>query len=174
MTEEVDNAPKLKHLDLINEKSFTANGNKYFVSTQISIARWKEFQKLEPRLTIGTDMMGIFKQVRSAYDKLNTKEGKVADAAVTLYNIMSGIKGIDDSTREEPALLMAALVINKEGEDIGTYDEAVQLEKISEWKKEGYDMLHFFTFALSSIQGFRETYLEFIAQEIIKSKLQNY
>jgi hypothetical protein len=159
-----------KDLDLFTVKSFIANGHKYHVSKKISITRWKEYEKLEPRLTYGIGFDDLFKNIKKAYEALNSKEGKIADAAVILHNIMSGIKSIEDEKREHPSLLMCALVINREGEDTGKFDADLQLEKIEDWRKEGYDALPFFTFALCSIQGFRETYVEHITKELGKNQ----
>ena len=159
---------EVKTIDLFKVKTFEANGHKYSISKKISIARWKEYEKLEPRLTYGLNFDDIFKQLKKAYEALNTKAGNVLDAGIILHNIMSGIKNIEDSSREHPALLMAALVINREGEDSALFDEAAQLEKINDWSKEGYDVLPFFIFALTSIQGFRDTYVEYITKELIQ------
>lgn len=161
---------QIKTLDLFNIKSFEANGSKYFISKKISIARYREFEKLEPRLTFGVGFEEIFKNLKKAYEALNTKAGNVADAAVILHNTMAMIKDIENETREHPSLLMAALVINREGEDTGVFDEQIQKDKIEDWRKEGFDVLPFFTFALSSIQGFRETYIEYITKEMTKNQ----
>ena len=67
-----------------------------------------------------------------------------------MHNMMAMVKDIENENREHPSLLMCALVINREGEDAGQYDEKLQLEKIEDWRKEGFDILPFFTFALSS------------------------
>lgn len=157
-----------KDLDLFTVKSFEANGHKYHVSKKISIPRWREYEKLEPRLTYGVGFDYIFSNLKKAYEALNSKEGKIADAAVILHNMMAMVKDIENENREHPSLLMCALVINREGEDAGQYDEKLQLEKIEDWRKEGFDILPFFTFALSSIQGFRETYVEYITKELKK------
>lgn len=163
-------ANEVKTIDLFKVKTFEANGHKYHVSKKISIPRWREYEKLEPRLTYGVDFDAMFKQLKKAYEALNTKAGNIADAAVILHNLMSGIKDIENEMREHPALLMCALVINREGEDTGVFDEQIQREKIEDWRKEGFDVLPFFTFALFSIQGFRETYVEYIAKEMEKRK----
>jgi len=160
---------EIKTLDLTKIRSFMANGHEYHISSGISLSRYKEYEKLEPRLTYGVDFDSLFKQLRKAYDALNSnKEGR-ADAIVIIHNLMSGIKDIENEKREHPALLMAALVINRDGEDAGIYDEKKQLQKIEDWQKEGYDALPFFTFALISIQGFGAEYKKFVEMETIKN-----
>lgn len=157
-----------KELDLFKDKTFTANGHKYTVSSGISLNRYREYEKLEPRLTFGLSFDDIYKLLNKLYELLNKQ--KFADCAIIAHNLMSGIKDIENENREHPALLMAALIINRDGEDIGIYDEKTQLQKIEDWRKEGYNALPFFTFALSSIQGFGEEYKKFIEEEKIKNK----
>lgn len=146
-----------------NERFFKANGKTYFIADKISVNRWKQYEKLMPRLTYGIDFDSMQKALLKAYNSLNDK--KFADAAVILHNLMSGIKDANDDKRIHPALLMAALLINAEGEDAGIYDEKTQLNKISDWEKEGLDILGFFAFALNTINGFRETYLLYIKEQ---------
>lgn len=154
--------PEPRSVDF-NKKFFEANGKRYFICDKISINRWKEYEKLMPRLTYGLDFDTMNKQHTKAYAALNDK--KFADAAVILHNLMSGIKDANDDSRVHPGLLMAALLINYEGEDAGIYDLQIQLKKIKDWEAEGLDILGFFAFALASINGFRETYLSYIQSQ---------
>ena len=165
-----ETTPKAKSLDLLKTRTFQANGHTYHLVKEIPISRWREYEKLEPQLTYGLSFKEMQQQLTKAYNSLNSKEGRWADAAVIIHNILSGLKAIESETRNHPALMLAALVINREGEDAGVYNEALQIEKISDWEKEGYDVTPFFTFALISIQGFRESYLEFIASEMAKNE----
>lgn len=155
------------------EQTFIANGKKYYISEKISVRRFREYEKLVPLLTFGLDFNSVFAALKKGYAAANEK--RFADVAVILHNIMSGIKDADDEKRFHPALLVCALVINREGEDPGKYDEALQTEKIQDWQEEGLNMLDFFTLALTSINGFKETYLLYIqkqAQELVeKSEL---
>jgi hypothetical protein len=155
-------APEPKSVNF-NDRFFKANGKTYFIADKISVNRWKQYEKLMPRLTYGIDFDSIQKSLLRAYGALNEK--KFADAAVILHNLMSGIKDANDDKRIHPALLMAALLINAEGEDAGIYDEQTQLNKIKDWEKEGLDILGFFAFALNTINGFRETYLLYIKEQ---------
>jgi hypothetical protein len=154
---------EVKTLDS-NVKSFEANGNKYFISDKISIARFKQYEKLVPRLTLGLDFNQVFANLKVAYESLNKQ--KFSDASVIIHNIMNGITNIEDEKRVHPALLMASLVINKEGEDTRFYDEAMAMDKINDWQVEGLDMLGFFNLSLNSIQGFKETLLKFTQEQI--------
>jgi hypothetical protein len=146
--------------------SFTANGTKYYVSTKLSIKRYEEYEKLQPKLTFDLDFSVMFSTLKKAYAALNDR--KFADSAVIIHNLMSGIEDIRNEKRIHPALLMAALAINSEGEDPGTYDESAQLKKIEDWRAEGFDIYGFFIFALNTIKGFALEYNEFTAEGAIE------
>lgn len=118
---------------------------------------------MQPRLTYGVEFDQMNKAHAKAFAALNDR--KFADAAVIIHNLMTGIKDVTDDKRIHPGLLMAALVINREGEDVTDYDYQLQVEKIQDWEKEGLNILDFFRFALQSITGFRETYTLFIREQ---------
>lgn len=149
---------ELKTLDL-STKQFTANGKKYIISDKISIRRYAEYQKLLPKLTYGLGFDEIFKALKNAYAHLNKQN--FADSAIIIHNLMNGVSNVEESSRIHPALKMAALFINVEGEDIKDFDENLINEKIEDWTKEGYNISDFFTLALSSIKGFREAFQEY-------------
>lgn len=149
-----------------NCKEFVANGKKYFVNNKLSIARYEEYEKLQPRLAYDIDFENMFRQHKQQYQFLNDR--KFADAAVSLHNLMSGIRDLLDSKREHPALLMCALAIVGEKEDPGVYDENVQKEKIEDWRKEGYAMEGFFLFAAGTMKGLPKAYNEFIMEQVIE------
>lgn len=155
-------------------QSFMANGRLYNVSETISIDRWAEYEKLMPRLTYGINFEDMNKSHLKAYNFLNDK--RFADAAVIIHNLMSGVKDANDDKRIHPALLMCSLIINYEGEDTTKFSKEAQLKKIEDWTAEGLDILSFFAFALRAINGFRETYIAYMAEaanEVIeKSQLK--
>ena len=142
---------------------FMANGKKYIVSNSISVERFKEYEKLEPKLTFGIGFDDLIKNVKKAYEYVNQQ--KFADSAVVLHNIMAGIKDIENPTRIHPALAMCTLVINVEGEESARYTTAMVEQKVDDWMAEGLDMLDFFLLALRSIKGFRATYLEYTQEQ---------
>jgi hypothetical protein len=141
--------------------SFTANGKKYFVGTKLSIARYEEYEKLSPKMTFDLDFAAMFSGFKKVYGLLNDR--KFADAAVVVHNFMSAIDDVRNEKRIHPALLMAALAINREGEDPGTFDQQIQEEKIADWRAEGFAIEGFFYFALNFIQGFVPEYNAFTA-----------
>lgn len=140
-------------------KSFMANGHTYFVSTKFSITRYEEYEKLQPKLTFDLDFDSMFKELKATYEKLN--QSKFADSAVKIYNLMAAINDVRNEKRIHPALLMAALAINREDEDATVFDQKLQEEKINDWRVEGYDIEGFFYFALGTIKGFAKEYNEF-------------
>lgn len=156
-------APEPKSVNF-KDRFFMANGRRYFISDKITVNRWKEYEKLQARLTYGVDFDSMFKTLSKVYSALNEK--KFADCAVMVHNLMSGIKDANDDSRLHPALLMSALLINFEDEDVGVYNEQTQLEKIKDWQAEGLDILGFFAFALNAISGFRQTYLLYIKEQL--------
>jgi hypothetical protein len=161
---------EVKKIDLA-QGWFMANGKKYVISNSISVERYKEYEKLEPKLTYGVGFEELFRNVKKAYELVNQQ--KFADSAVVLHNIMSGIKEVEDSKRIHPALTMCALVINLEGEESSIYSSEMVNNKVEDWTAEGLDMIDFFILALKSIKGFRQTYLEFIQKESSQIVNQN-
>lgn len=143
------------------ENHFMANGNKYILVGKISIARFKEYEKLVPQLTMGIGFDEMFSNLKKAYSFLNSPTPKPLDAGIIIHNLMSGIKDINDKKRIHPALKMAALVINREDENPAHYDEKLMEEKINDWQAEGLDMLSFFEMSLNSIQGLKEQLSKF-------------
>lgn len=153
---------EVKKIDLA-QGWFMANGKKYIISNSISTERYKEYEKLEPKLTYGVGFEELFRNVKKAYELVNQQ--KFADSAVVLHNIMAGIKEVEDPKRIHPALTMCALVINLEGEESARYSKEMVASKVEDWTAEGLDMIDFFILALKSIKGFRLTYLEYIQNE---------
>lgn len=149
---------EVKSIDF-SKKEFMANGKKYIISDKISINRYAQYQKILPQLTYGLSFDEIFKALRAAYDNLNKQ--KFADSSVIIHNLMNGISKVEETSRIHPALKIASMFINTESEDVKIYDEEIANKKIEDWMQEGYSMSDFFNLALSSIQGFREQYLEF-------------
>lgn len=143
-------------------REFIANGKKYYISDKICIARWKEYEKLSPRLTYGIGFDEMQKSLTKAFSLLNKPNPEPLNAGIVIHNVLNGVKDANDDSRIHPSLLMCALIINREGEDVGVFDKQIQMDKINDWETEGLDILSFFAFALRSINGFRETYLSFI------------
>lgn len=145
-------------------KEFTANGRKYLIQEKITPERYKEYEKLVPKLTFGLSFQEVYAGLMKAYDHCNKQ--RFLDCGITLHNLMNGIKNIDDENRVHPAMMMAALFILRDDEDPTKYEEKLMLDKIADWQAEGFDMWSFFRLSLSSIRGFRETLIRY-TQEIV-------
>lgn len=154
---------QLKRLDY-KQREFIANGNEYIILDSIPLARYIKYQKLIPKLTYGVSFVEIFNNLRKAYELLNTGK-RQADVAVILHNMMNGIKDIENESRHEAALQICALVIVRKGENIAEVNEQLFDEKINDWAEEGYEINGFFHLALLSIEGFRETFSEYILKQ---------
>lgn len=140
--------------------SFNANGRRYIVRTSLTVERFEKFEELQAEVGFGVDFANLFGQMRKAYDYLN--EGQQADASVVLYNAMHGIKNFLDKRINE-VLHLCALYICREGEDVTAYDEALILDKVNDWKKEGIEMENFFGLAFNLVGGFMPIYKEILA-----------
>ena len=139
-----------KEIDF-SKGEFEANGVKYFIDYKLSIARNREFERLQARLGFGTDFKTLHDNIGKAINLING--GKQVEGHAMLYNIYEMIAHkLED--RYDPALLICALFINKEGEDLAKYDEKLDKAKIDDWEKEGLKMNDFFAFALNLLDGF--------------------
>lgn len=154
---------KVKRLDY-KERQFVANGNEYTILESIPLSRYIEYQKLVPKLAFGVTFIEIFNNLKKAYELQNTGK-RYADVAVIIHNILNGIKEIEDNTRHDAALQICALIIVRKGEEVGKIDKDLMNDKINDWALEGYEINGFFHLALTSIEGFRETFKEYILKQ---------
>lgn len=144
---------ELKKIDL-SQREFTANGVRYFIESSLSIDRFEKFEEIEIELGYGRTFAEVFDQVRQAMDDIN--KHRQGDAYVKLYNLLNGV---EQRTKKKPHVYRyCALFINAETEDRGIITEDMINKKIADWGKEGLDYDPFFSFAISSLPGFRERY----------------
>ena len=141
---------ELKKIDF-TKKSFTANGVKYHWDGKLSLARWMEFENLQPRLGFGKDFESIYKNLKLSVDMAN--KGKTIEAWNIILNITNTV-GDKLENRLDTALHIAALFINREKEDKTVVDAALFQEKINDWKVEGFDAMDFFSLAANLVTGF--------------------
>jgi len=142
----------LKTIDF-SKKYFECDGRKFYVKDSLSFNRYRELQKLILEFGYSATFVDIFKNLRVAWDHLNNL--KLGDAAVTLHNIMYGIKNLDD--KDDPALRLCTLFIDEEGEDPTVYDEGKMREKIDCWSKE-LSVTPFFQLATSVVPHWTKAY----------------
>lgn len=162
-TEQPKPVRALKRLNY-KEKTFMANGHQYTILDAIPLARYIKYQKLVPRLSYGVTFPEMFKNIKQAYELLNAGK-RYADVGVILHNIMNGIKDVEDESRHESALMICALIIVREDENVNVIDEQLFKEKINDWAEEGFEVNGFFHLAFLSIEGFRETFVEYIQKQ---------
>jgi hypothetical protein len=140
----------------VNTESFVANGKEYRVHKSVSFDRWEAYEILQVEIGLARSYQQLMDGLREAYDLCNqVAAGKpvFADLAVGLRDMIIGTTLVGE--KQTPAVLkMAALFINREGEDVRFIDEATIESKIEDWRIEGISMTFFFQFALHSIPGF--------------------
>lgn len=151
----------MKKLDL-SKKTFVANGNNYTIQESIPLSRYKQFQKLSVKLAYGMSIQEIIRNCTKAFGLLNNPKPEPVSAGIIIHNIINGAKDIEDDSRHDPALMICALIITRDGEDVGTYDEQLCIDKINDWAKEGYEPNGFFHLALVSSGVFKGMFGEFI------------
>lgn len=143
----------LKTIDL-KSKEFEANGVMYFIESTLSIERYRKFEEIEIELGYGRSFNEIFDNVRMAMEDINNQ--KQGEAYVKLYNLINGVQQFE--MKRPHVFRYCALFINATDEDRAIITEDMITKKIDDWQKEGLDYQPFFSFALSSLPGFKERY----------------
>jgi len=145
---------ELKRLNF-EDINFQANGKTYTISETISFDRWKEFEKIEVHVGYGTTFEAFFEIDKKIYEALNKVQ--FVEASALLHNRMNGIK-YKLENRTHPALLLCALFINYEGEDVVKYDKVIAEQKVKDWSEEGFAVQDFFQLAINLVSGFIPAY----------------
>lgn len=137
-----------------NTKVFHAGGHTYHVEDNLSIERYKHFQRLEIELGFSLSFSDLFGKLREAYEKQNNQ--KFADVSVLLYNLLEG--SVQISEKKPVALYVATLFINRSDEDRTVWSKVIADQKLEDWRD--IDANFFLITALSRVNGFRETIRE--------------
>lgn len=141
------------------QKSFTANGKEYFIESSISFNRYRDMQRLEVMLSFASTMEQFRSGIKKVYEALNTREGKMADAAVICHNLLLGAAALDQ--KDTPVIMqMCALFVNTKDEDRSKITQAQIDSKIEDWGNSNIDAISFFRLALGSIHGWQSAYNE--------------
>ncbi len=143
---------ELKTVDF-SKKYFECQGRKFYLKESLSFVRYRELQKVIIEFAFSATFVDLFKNIRTAWDHMNGL--KFGDAAVTLHNIMLGIKSLDE--KHDPALRLCALFIDEEGEDPTKYDEGKMKEKIDCWSSE-LSVTPFFQLAAGLVPSWTAAY----------------
>ena len=138
-----------------NSGIIQTKNRKYFVHSKISFNRFQRAQELMIEGAFGSSFPEIFLNIRKAYDYLNTSTPKPVDAGILLYNVMNGITVLEK--KQNPALMLAALYINYEGEDVTQCNDAALQEKIEDWGRE-FDITPFYSLGINLINGLIPVY----------------
>lgn len=151
---------KIKKLDL-QKNSFIANNVNYTILEEIPLSRYRAFKKLSIKLLYGQDIETLIKNCIKAYNYLNQPKPEPLSAGMIIHNIATGLKDLEDESREDAALLICALIIVRDDENIGVYDEKLCREKIRDWELEGFGTNDFFELALTSLTSFKKVFMLF-------------
>ncbi|OJW75701.1 hypothetical protein [Spirosoma sp. 48-14] len=127
------------------QKKFEAGGHTYYVEheARLSVARDRWLEKFNLYGLLGRDAATVLREIRSAYDSLNS--GRVVDAGVTLNNILLGLG--DLNAKAAPLYYICTLFINRQDEDRKAYDLEFARQKIEDWQ--GIERDFFLSLALS-------------------------
>lgn len=143
-----------KRIDFTKD-TIPAAGKHYRVMRDLTIARFKELEKLEVELFYGVNMEQLFNKLREVYTDLN--KSKPADAAIKVHKLMEGVADRVD-LREPAALRLCALFLVTDDEDTTLWSDALAEQKIKDWQEEGYVMDDFLSLAGSVVPGFIASY----------------
>ena len=154
----------LRDID-ITKKYFECDGRKFYIKDTLSFNRYHELQKLILEFGYSASFVDIFKNLRKAWDNLNSL--KLGEAAIEIHNIMYGIKELEE--KHDPALRICALFIDEEGEDPTVYDEGKMSEKIDCWGKE-LSVTPFFQLAANAVPHWTQAYKVVSRDGLVKAK----
>lgn len=143
---------ELKQLDF-NATEFMACGKKYFVKQSLSVERFRWFEKYQIDFGFGRSYKSIADALKKSVELGN--KGKGIEAWNVILNLITAI-GQSLEKRTNNAMMICALFIVTEDEDMTKWDEQTQIEKIQNWNDEGYDVNSFFQLAANLVTGFIE------------------
>lgn len=138
----------------VNTREFEANGKKYYVEDDLSITRYKAFQRYELELGISLNFEQLVNQLHDCFRLLNEQEW--AQTAVLIYKLIEGTVPLGE--KKPYALYVAALFINSADEKRDEWNETQAKEKLDDWKDIGVNF--FLGLALSKCRGFKENILK--------------
>ena len=142
-----------KTLD-INKPSFMANGKEYFITSNLSVARFCEFQILEKEVGFSMNFDKVFQEINEITELMN--QTKFVECAVRLDNLRRGVAKLKD--KEPSVLKLCTLFMNTIDEDPSLWSNDLMTVKIEDWKTEGIDIQSFFSFALNTLNGFTDIF----------------
>lgn len=152
-------ATEFKQIDF-EKPDFQANGKTYFVKQTLSVERYRWFEKYQVDFGFGRTYQSIADALKKAVELGN--KGKGIEAWNIVLNLIRSIgEGLDKRTNN--AMMICALFIVTEDEDLTKWDEQEQAKKIEDWNIEGYEVNSFFQLAANLVQGFIEDLEEILS-----------
>lgn len=143
-----------KEID-VQSGQFVANGNTYFIQPEkITPYRFQVWQSMSLELSENATFSSLydaFQNIFNASTQGNDMLSSNHKVAETSYNAMQQMKDIRMSSNIH--LKFCALFINRDGEDVTRWDDALVEQKLNDWKKEPFDMSVFFSLAMSQVPG---------------------
>lgn len=152
-------------------RTFEAAGHKYFVESNITIARYKKYQRMEIELGFNLNFSGLVDGLMIAYNALNDRRD--ADAAVAIKEMLDGCRLFNED-RANVASYVATLFINRADEKRDEWSIEMANEKLEHWKN--IDANFFLSWGLVLVREFPQKYKE-IAEMLtrigeIKARIQ--
>lgn len=168
-----DQLKKLKHIDFDSGK-FEANGKIYYLESQLTIARYCEFQILEKELGMGMTLKEFYDGLMTQRQLLN--QTRFVDCAVWTDKMILHCAKLKE--KEPTVLKFCTLFCNIEDEDRNTWGNDLVVKKMEDWKQSGIDVKDFFVLALTLAPRYIEIYNDFtqsiseklgIAKEVVSA-----
>ena len=151
--------PIFKEIDIPSGR-LTAGGETYFIQIRLSTNRYVEYLKKLPLLSFGVTFSDLYKGLSEIYTTTSSGNDMIyaiGHSRETSWNLLSGIKRFDE--REVLDIIdFCALFLNKSGENVDAFDQALHDQKTMILQKEGYDHASFFTLAFSLIENYGNVY----------------
>jgi len=127
-------------------RRFEAGGRWYQVHDTLTVDGFQHLEELRIEMEAGNTVGDLIKLTKQAYTLLN--QGKMADAAVSLYNALNIEERVLEG-RPQAWLLALTLFVRPEGADLSKWSESEAAEWIKEWNEEGYSVTDLFNLAFS-------------------------
>lgn len=127
--------------------------HKYKISKSLSLDRYMQFELLQPQAAYGITFNDFFEQDKKVIEHLNKTEW--VNAATIVMNRQEQFRHLNDK-RRHAMIQICALWLNREDEDLKTFDQTISDEKIQDWLESGVDYKDFFRLAVNLVPGLLE------------------
>jgi hypothetical protein len=142
--------------------SFEAGGIVYTATDDISIPRYRILQQWEVEFGFDGSFKGQWDASTAIKEAIDQRKS-ISEIAYINESTRRGITQID--RKEVYQLKVVSLWFNAPDEDPTTYNHAANVAKMQRWEAAGLGMGFFFAKAAACVRGFRQAWLESMAQE---------